>query len=80
MLKSFLRTNLDYLGISRSAFPSRNNLKLYNIPKNPKMVKKTIVDLDSFKVSLKMVDKVITDLHSFKASGAYFTSVVVRKN
>ena len=44
------------------------------------MFKKTIVDLDSFKVSLKMVDKVITDFHSFKASGAYFTSVVVRKN
>ena len=32
-------------------FPSRTNLKLYNIPITPKMVKKVITNLDSSKAS-----------------------------
>ena len=39
-------SNLDDLGISLAAFPSRTNLKLYNISVTPKMVKKVLTNLD----------------------------------
>ena len=51
LLKTFLRTNLDDSGISLPVFPSRTNLKLYNISVTPKMVKKVIMNLDLLKAS-----------------------------
>ena len=39
-------SNLDHLGISLLAFPSRTNSKLHNISVTPKMVKKVIMNLD----------------------------------
>ena len=39
-------SNLDDSGISLPVFPSRTNLKLYNISVTPKMVKKVITNLD----------------------------------
>ena len=44
-------SNLDDSGISLPAFPSRTNLKLYNISVTPKMVKKVIENLDLSKTS-----------------------------
>ena len=44
-------SNLDDSGISLPVFPSRNNLKLYNISVTPKMVKNVITNLDSLKAS-----------------------------
>ena len=44
-------SNLDDLGISLPAFPSRTNLKLHNISVTPKMVKKVIMNLDLSKAS-----------------------------
>ena len=44
-------SNLDDSGISLPVFPSRTNLKPYNISITPKMVKKVIMNLDSSKVS-----------------------------
>ena len=44
-------SNLDDSGISLPVFPSRTNLKLYNISITPKMVKKVIMNLDSSKAS-----------------------------
>ena len=44
-------SNLDDSGISLLVFPSRTNLKLHNISKAPKMVKKVITNLDSSKAS-----------------------------
>ena len=44
-------SNLDYSGISLLVFPSRTNLKLYNISITPKMVKKFIAKLNSSKGS-----------------------------
>ena len=41
--------NLDDLGISLPAFPSRINLKLHNIYITPKIVRKAIMNLDSSK-------------------------------
>ena len=49
LLKTFLKTNLDDLGISLPVFPSRTNLKQHNISINPKMVKTVITNLDSSK-------------------------------
>ena len=43
--------NLDDSGISLPAFPSRTNLKLYNISVTPKMVEKVIMKLDLPKAS-----------------------------
>ena len=43
--------DLDDSGISLPVFPSRTNLKLHNISKTPKMVKKVIINLDSSKAS-----------------------------
>ena len=43
--------NLDDLSIFLPVFPSRTNLKLYNIPLIPKMVKNIITNLDLSKVS-----------------------------
>ena len=41
LAKTFSRSsNLDDLGMSLPAFPSRTNLKLHNIPVTPKLVKK----------------------------------------
>ena len=42
----FKNSNLDDSGISLPVFPSRTNLKLYNISVTPKMVKKVIMNLD----------------------------------
>ena len=39
--------NLDESGISFPVFPSRTNLKLFNISVTSKMVKKVIMNLDS---------------------------------
>ena len=39
----YRRSNFDNLGISLRAFPSRNNLKLYNIHVIPKWVRKTLI-------------------------------------
>ena len=44
-------SNIDYSGISLSLFPSRTNLKLYNISVTPKIIKMFIRNLDSLKVS-----------------------------
>ena len=44
-------SNLDDSGISLPVFPSRTNLKPYNISITPKMVKKVIMNLDSSKAS-----------------------------
>ena len=44
-------SNLDDSGISLPVFPSRTNLKLYNISVTTRMVKKAIMNLDSSKVS-----------------------------
>ena len=44
-------SNLDDPGISLPIFPSRLNLKLYNIYVTPKMVKKVITNLDLSKAS-----------------------------
>ena len=44
-------SNLDDSGISLSVLSSRTNLKLHNISKTPKMVKKVIANLDSSEVS-----------------------------
>ena len=44
-------SNLDDSGISLPVFPSRTNLKLYNISVTPKMVKKVIENLDLSKTS-----------------------------
>ena len=44
-------SNLDDSGISLPVFPSRTNLKLHNISITPKMVKKVITNLDSWKAS-----------------------------
>ena len=38
--------NLDDSGISVPVFPSRTNLKLYNISVTPKMVKTVIINID----------------------------------
>ena len=43
--------NLDDSGISLPAFPSKANLKLYNMSVTPKMVEKVIPNLDSPKTS-----------------------------
>ena len=44
-------SNLDDLGISLPAFPSRTNLKLHNISVTPKMVKKVIMNINFSKAS-----------------------------
>ena len=44
-------SNLDHLGISLPAFPSRTNLKLHNISVTSKMIKKGIMNLDLSKAS-----------------------------
>ena len=44
-------SNLDDSGITLPVFPSRTNLKLYNISITPKMVKKVITNLHSSKAS-----------------------------
>ena len=44
-------SNLDDSDISLPVFPSRTNLKLYNISITPRMVKKVITNLDSSKTS-----------------------------
>ena len=54
--KSFVKnfsknSNLDDSGIPLPVFPSRTNLKLYNISLTPRMVKKVITNLDSSKAS-----------------------------
>ena len=41
----------DNSGISLPVFPSRTNLKLYNISATPKMIKKVIMNLDFSKES-----------------------------
>ena len=44
-------SNLDDSGISLPVFPSRTNLKLYNISVTPKMIKKVIANLDLSRAS-----------------------------
>ena len=44
-------SDLDDSGISLPVFPSRTNLKLYNISITPEMVKKVITNHDSSKAS-----------------------------
>ena len=52
LAKTFsMNSNLDELGISLPVFSSRPNLKLYNIPITPKIVKKVITNCDSSKAS-----------------------------
>ena len=46
-----VNSNLDDSGISLSVFPSRTNLKLYNISVTPKMVRKIVMNLDLSKTS-----------------------------
>ena len=46
-----MNSNLDDSGISLPIFPSRTNLKLYNISVTPKMVRKVIMNLDLSKAS-----------------------------
>ena len=52
LAKNFSKnSNLDDSGVSLPIFPSRTNLKLYNIFVTPKMVKKVITNLDLPKAS-----------------------------
>ena len=52
LLKTFLRTLILLTwSISVPVFPSRNNLKLHNISVTTKVVKKTLMSLDSSKAS-----------------------------
>ena len=52
LAKYFLNNyNLDDSGVSLPVFSSRTNLKLHNISKTPKMVKKVVRNLDSSKAS-----------------------------
>ena len=44
-------SNVDDSGISLPVFPSRNNLKLYNISVTPKMVRKVVMNFDLSKAS-----------------------------
>ena len=46
LLKTFARTLILMTQVSPPVFPSRTNLKLYNISVTPKMVKKVIMNLD----------------------------------
>ena len=46
-----MNSNLDDSGISLPVFPSRTNLKLYNISVTPKMVRKVVMNLDLSKES-----------------------------
>ena len=46
-----LNSSLDDLGVSLPVFPSRTNLKLYNISITPKMVRKVVMNLDLPKAS-----------------------------
>ena len=46
-----LNSNLDDSGVSLPVFPSRTNLKLYNISVTPKMVRKVVMNLDLSKAS-----------------------------
>ena len=46
-----LNSNLDDSGISLPVFPSRTNLKLYNVSVTPKMVRKVVMNLDLSKAS-----------------------------
>ena len=57
-------SNLHDFCISLPVFPSRTNLKLYNISVTPKMVKKVITNLDSSKAS---GPDCISGLHKFCA-------------
>ena len=41
-----MNTNLDESGISLPVFPSRTNVKLYNISATPKTVRKVVMNLD----------------------------------
>ena len=47
----FKNSNLNDSGTSLSVFPSRTNLKLYDISVTPKVVKKVITNIDSSKAS-----------------------------
>ena len=49
--KLIVNSHIDKSGISLPVFPSRTNLKLYNISVTPKMVKKVIMNLDLSKAS-----------------------------
>ena len=46
-----LNSNLDDSGISLPVFPSRTNLKLYNVSVTPKMVRKVVMNVDLSKAS-----------------------------
>ena len=46
-----LNSNLDDSGVSLPVFPSRTNLKLYNISVTPKTVRKVVMNLDLSKAS-----------------------------
>ena len=46
-----LNSNLDDSGVSLPVFPSRTNLKPHNISVTPKMVRKTVMNLDLSKAS-----------------------------
>ena len=46
-----MNSNLDDSGISLPVFPSRTNLKLYNISVTPTMVRKVVMNLDLSKAS-----------------------------
>ena len=48
---SYEDSNFEDSGIALPAFPSRTNLKLYNISVSPKIVKKVIANHDSSKAS-----------------------------
>ena len=50
-LRTFLRNFLNYSGVSLPVFPSRTNVKLYNISITLKMVKKVITNFDLSKAS-----------------------------
>ena len=49
--KLIVNSHIDKSGISLPVFPSRTNLKLYNITVTPKIVKNVITNLDSSKAS-----------------------------
>ena len=48
-------SNVDDSDISLPVFPSRTNLKLYNVSVRPKIVKKVIMNLDLSKAKVLIV-------------------------
>ena len=74
----FKNSNLDDSGISLPVFPSRTNLKLYNISELPKMVKKVIINLYLSKASVPGCISVVV-LKNFEPKLSYILAELFNK-